>query len=211
MIVAMLYSIFLWVKKKYTAKQRYMFVYLIVVFLVDIIGLYIRKVFKIDQFYFYLPFNLFSIFYFGYFFNKEYKSKNYKNFLNILTAVALVFVLYIQIKAHSIEIDSQIFLVIVLFFLMISLQWFFYIMNYIDEQEITRKQAFWVSLALIIWSIVALFRLFLNKWLYDYDKDIFRTISYIFSIANIAMYLMFIKGLRCLDYNILRTFNSFKK
>ena len=82
-------------KKGYTEKQRYMFVYLIAVFLVDVIGLYIRKAFKIDQFYFYLPFNIFSIFYFNYFFNKEYESKNYKNFLTLISAIALILVLYI--------------------------------------------------------------------------------------------------------------------
>ena len=40
---------------------------------------------------------------------------------------------------------------------------------------------------------------------------IFNVINFLFSICNIMMYSFFIKGLRCVDYNVLRTFNSFKK
>ena len=73
------------------------------------------------------------------------------------------------------------------------------IINHIDEENITHKQAFWVSVALIIWSVFALFRLFLNQWLYDYDRDIFSIIAYLFNIANITMYLFFIQGLRVIN------------
>lgn len=210
-IITMLYSIYIWLKKDYTEKQRYMFVYLIAVFLVDVLGIYLRKLFLINQYYFYIPFNLFSVFYFGYFFSKDYKSKRYKSFLTFITAVSLVLVSYLQFGTKSTEIDSRVFLVMVLFFLIISLQWFYYIVNHIDEQNITNKQAFWVSVALIIWSVFALFRLFLNRWLYDYNVDIFKVINYLFKLSNVIMYLMFLQGLRCLDFNILRTFNSFKK
>ena len=44
-----------------------------------------------------------------------------------------------------------------------------------------------------------------------YNQDIFNVINFLFSICNIMMYSFFIKGLRCVDYNVLRTFNSFKK
>ena len=50
--IAMIYSIYLWVKKGYTAKQKYFFLYLVAVFIVDVLGLvFIRKAFKIHQAY----------------------------------------------------------------------------------------------------------------------------------------------------------------
>ncbi len=175
---AMSYSIYLWLKKGYTHKQRFMFVYLIAVFFVDVLGIYIRQAYQIDQFYLYMPFNVLSIVYFSYFFGIDYQNNINKYFLYGVSFLTLLVITYIQVETPIIKIDAQIFVALVLFFLLISLQWLLYIINHIDEENITHKQAFWVSVALIIWSVFALFRLFLNQWLYDYDRDIVR--NYIF-------------------------------
>ena len=111
----------------------------------------------------------------------------------------MLVITYIQLETPIIKIDTRIFVALVLFFLLISLQWLLYIINHIDEENITQKQAFWVSVALIIWSVFALFRLFLNQWLYDYDRDVFSIIAYLFNIANITMYLFFLQGLRVIN------------
>ena len=66
----------------------------------------------------------------------------------------------------------------ILFFLLASLQWFLYIIRFVDEQNITVKQSFWVSFALLFWSIFALFRMYLGTWLYNYNQDIFNVINY---------------------------------
>ena len=54
--IAMIYSIYLWVKKGYTAKQKYFFLYLVAVLIVDVFGLLIRKTFDLPQAYLYFPF-----------------------------------------------------------------------------------------------------------------------------------------------------------
>ena len=196
---AMSYSIYLWLKKGYAHKQRFMFIYLIAVFFVDVLGIYIRQAFQIDQFYLFMPFNVLSIVYFSYFFGIDYQNNINKYFLYGISFLTLLVITYIQVETPIIKIDAQIFVALVLFFLLISLQWLLYIINHIDEENITHKQAFWVSVALIIWSVFALFRLFLNQWLYDYDRDIFSIIAYLFNIANITMYLFFIQGLRVIN------------
>ena len=122
-----------------------------------------------------------------------------KYFLYGISFLTLLVITYIQLETPIIKIDAQIFVALVLFFLLISLQWLLYIINHIDEENITHKQAFWVSVALIIWSVFALFRLFLNQWLYDYDRDVFSIIAYLFNIANITMYLFFLQGLRVIN------------
>ena len=73
--IAMIYSIYLWVKKGYTAKQKYFFLYLVAVLIVDVFGLLIRKTFDLPQAYLYFPFIIFSILYFRYFYVQEYKTK----------------------------------------------------------------------------------------------------------------------------------------
>jgi hypothetical protein len=176
-----------------------MFIYLIAVFFVDVLGIYIRQAFQIDQFYLFMPFNVLSIVYFSYFFLVDYQNNLNKYFLYGISFLTMLVITYIQLETPIIKIDTRIFVALVLFFLLISLQWLLYIINHIDEENITQKQAFWVSVALIIWSVFALFRLFLNQWLYDYDRDIFSIIAYLFNIANITMYLFFIQGLRVIN------------
>ena len=211
-ILAMIYSLYLWVKKGYTAKQKYFFVYLVIVFIVDVIGFeYIRKAFNIHQTYLFFPFIIFSILYFRYFYIQDYKTKKDHYFLNAIAAISIGMSLYFQFSIGFPKFNNNVFLMMILFFLLASLQWFLYIIRFVDEQNITVKQSFWVSFGILFWSIFALFRLYLGTWLYSYNQDIFSVINLLFNVFNIVMYTFFIKGLRCVDYNILRTFNSFKK
>ena len=209
--IAMIYSIYLWVKKGYTAKQKYFFLYLVAVLIVDVFGLLIRKTFDLPQAYLYFPFIIFSILYFRYFYVQEYKTKKDHYFLNTISVISIGMSFYFQFSIGFPQFNNNTFLMMILFFLLASLQWFLYIIRFVDEQNITVKQSFWVSFALIFWSIFALFRMYLGTWLYNYNQDIFNVIKFLFSVFNIVMYIFFIKGLRCVDYNILRTFNSFKK
>ena len=211
-ILAMIYSLYLWVKKGYTAKQKYFFVYLVIVFIVDVIGFeYIRKAFNIHQTYLFFPFIIFSILYFRYFYVQEYKTKKDHYFLNTISAISIGMSFYYQFSIGFPQFNNNTFLMMILFFLLASLQWFLYIIRFVDEQNITVKQSFWVSFGILFWSIFALFRLYLGTWLYSYNQDIFSVINLLFNVFNIVMYIFFIKGLRCVDYNVLRTFNSFKK
>ena len=211
-ILAMIYSLYLWVKKGYTAKQKYFFVYLVIVFIVDVIGFeYIRKAFNIHQTYLFFPFIIFSILYFRYFYIQDYKNKKDHYFLNAIAAISIGMSLYFQFSIGFPKFNNNVFLMMILFFLLASLQWFLYIIRFVDEQNITVKQSFWVSFGILFWSIFALFRLYLGTWLYSYNQDIFSVINLLFNVFNIVMYIFFIKGLRCVDYNVLRTFNSFKK
>lgn len=95
--LAMIYSIYLWVKKGYTDKQKFFFIYLILVFIVDIIGvLYIRKTFKIPQTYLFFPLVIFSILYFRYFYIQDYKTKKDHYFLNVVTVISIGMSFYLQ-------------------------------------------------------------------------------------------------------------------
>ncbi len=209
--IAMIYSIYLWVKKGYTAKQKYFFLYLVAVLIVDVFGLLIRKTFDLPQAYLYFPFIIFSILYFRYFYVQEYKTKKDHYFLNTISVISIGMSFYFQFSIGFPQFNNNTFLMMILFFLLASLQWFLYIIRFVDEQNITVKQSFWVSFALLFWSIFALFRMYLGTWLLNYNRDIFNVIKFLFSVCNVMMYSFFIKGLRCVDYNVLRTFNSFKK
>ena len=209
-IITMLYSLYLLFWKKYTERQRYFYLYISFVFFIDVIGINIaRKYLGIDQFYLYFPLFIFTIFYFSYFYLNNYKDKLNRVLLFLLAFLALFFLILSQVKEDTLVISANVFLILIIFQLTLSLQWFWHIVNHADEQNIVHKQAFWVSCALLIWSTFALFRMYP---MYDLDKmdgSFLDIIINIFQIANIVTYLLYIRGLRCTDYNILRTFNHF--
>ena len=160
--IAMIYSIYLWVKKGYTAKQKYFFLYLVAVLIVDVFGLLIRKTFDLPQAYLYFPFIIFSILYFRYFYVQEYKTKKDHYFLNTISVISIGMSFYFQFSIGFPQFNNNTFLMMILFFLLASLQWFLYIIRFVDEQNIKVKQSFWVSFALLFWSIFALFRMYLG-------------------------------------------------
>lgn len=210
--ITMIYSIFLWLKKGYISKQKYFFIYMITVFVLDVLGnLYIKNSFKINSNYLFFPQILMMFLYFRYFFIKDYEHKNDRKFLNSVTALSLLLTFYFQFSVGFSTFNNKIFLVIILFYLLISLQWFLHSIGSENEQDITVKQSFWVSTGILLWCVFALFRLYLGTYIYHYNQDVFIIINFLFSIFTIIMYIFFIKGLKCVDYNILRTFNYLKK
>jgi hypothetical protein len=208
--ITMLYSLYLLFWKKYTKRQKHFYLYVTIVFLIDVIGVSVaRKYFGIDQFYLYFPYTIFTIFYFGYFYLNDYKDKFNKVLLFLLTFLSLVFLIFFQVEEGSLAISTGVLLILILYQLAITLQWFWYIVNHVDEQNIVHKQTFWVSCALLIWSTFALFRMYPMYDLDKIDAHFLDIIINVFQVINIATYLLFLRGLRCTEYNILRTFNHF--
>lgn len=206
----MFYSLYLFFWKKYSKKQRYFYLYIILIFLIDVLGGIVRiDFYHINQFYFYFPLFIFTIFYFGYFFIQDYKTKTNRLLLLLFTFLALIILILLQIKNDYLVISPNAILVLIAYQLIISLQWFWYIVNHADEQNIIHKQAFWVSCALLIWSTFAFFRMYPMYDLAKIDKDFLDSIINVFQIVNIITYMLYLRGLKCTEYNILRTFNHF--
>lgn len=208
-LITMLYSLYLLFWKKYGKKQRYFFLYMISVFLVDNLGYYIRLFFKIDQFYFYFPLFFVTICYFTYFFTQEYKDILNRILLIFASLLSMLLVAFFQFKVNDLTISTSSLLVLIVYQLFIVLQWFWYIINHADEQKITDKQAFWVSCALLIWSTFALFRMYPMYDISKIDKDFLSSIINFFKIINIVTYLLYLRGLKCVNHNTLRSFNHF--
>ena len=208
--ITMLYSLYLLFWKKYKKRQRHFYLYITIIFLIDGIGFFLgRKYFEVDQFYFYFPLFIFTILYFGYFYLNDYKDKFNRIILVSLAILSLVFIVFFQMKEDSLVISSNLFLILIVYQLALALQWFWYIVNHADEQNIIHKQAFWVSCALLLWSTFALFRMYPMYDLSKIDSTFLATIIDVFQVVNIITYLLYIRGLRCTDYNILRIFNHF--
>lgn len=80
---------------------------------------------------------------------------------------------------------------IAVFYIFLSLWWFFNEINNTDTTFILRKQAFWVSCALIFWSVIFLFRVSLMYWLAENDHEFLIFLDKIFKISVVITYLFF--------------------
>ena len=78
------------------------------------------------------------------------------------------------------------------FFVFLALFWFFNQINKANSVVITRKQAFWVSTALLVWSVIFLFRSSLMYWLEENDLEFLVLFDKIFKISVVITYFSFL-------------------
>ena len=208
---SLIYSIYLLLKKNIGYKQKYFFVYLFFVFITEVLGYFLRKTFGINYFFFYYPGVILNVLYFGCFFYLEFRSLILKRLAFFLTIISLGAILLFQYYDGTLMISSNVYLIVVFFDLILALIWFYQIINNIDDIFITHKQAFWVSIALIFWNVCGLLRYIPLYSLFEVDREFLRLINIIFSVVNIITYLLYLKGLKCTVYNVLRNFNYLKK
>ena len=209
-LITMLYSFYLLFWKKYGKKQRHFYLYIVFIFIVDVLRNYIDYLrYEINQFYFYFPLFFVTVCYFVYFFIQEYKDVLNRILLIFASLLSIFFVAFFQYKVNDLTISTSTLLVLIVYQLFIVLQWFWYIINHTDEQKITDKQAFWVSCALLIWSTFALFRMYPMYDLNKIDNNFLSSIISFFSVINIVTYLLYLRGLKCVNHNVLRSFNHF--
>lgn len=85
-----------------------------------------------------------------------------------------------------------------IYFVFVSLHWFFVQISQPDEESITRKMFFWICTGLLSWSIIFIFRLLLKDYLFSIDPGFLDFFQVLISSVNVLVYLFFIKSLQCL-------------
>lgn len=208
--ITMLYSFYLAIYKKITLRQKYFYLYISLVFLCDVFGYFIRVYFKIDQFYPYFTFLILHVAYFGYFYYLEFQNTNFKISSIIISVISIILIIGIQVNSNSLILSPEIFIVYIFYNILVGLIWFLYIINNIDDISITSKQSFWISIALIFWSVFGMLRYIPIYSLFKVDREFLKTINTAFSFVNVATYIIYIKALKCTGYNVLRNFNYLK-
>lgn len=208
--ITMLYSFYLAIFKKITLRQKYFYLYISLVFLCDVFGYFIRVNFKIDQFYPYFTFIVLHVAYFGYFYYLEFQNTNFKISSIIISLISIILIIGIQVKSNSLILSPEIFIVYIFYNILVGLIWFLYIINNIDDISITSKQSFWISIALIFWSVFGMLRYIPIYSLFKVDEEFLNTTNTVFGFVNVATYIIYIKALKCTGYNVLRNFNYLK-
>ncbi len=82
-------------------------------------------------------------------------------------------------------------------YILFALQWLFNQLKHVDKNSLLKKQAFWFSTSLLIWSVIFLFRLIPMYWLDINDNNFLRQINLGYQITTILSYCLFLRGLFC--------------
>ena len=171
------------------SRQNNLWVYFSIVIFIEI-GFYLTfipiEVYNISA--------LLYISFFVYYFGNQKKSN--KKIIYIIGIIALVFCFYFFSNGmHSYSIESGIAMNLV--YIIFSLQWLLSQLMHVDENSLLKKQAFWFSTSLLIWSVVFLFRLIPMYWLDINDNTFLRQINLGYQITTILSYCLFLRGLFC--------------
>lgn len=82
-------------------------------------------------------------------------------------------------------------------YLILPLVWMYKQVINADENPITSKQAFWVSVSLLVWIVFFMFKMIPLDFFDSNDKAFLHTIEVIFQIGNVISYTVFLKSLFC--------------
>ena len=172
------------------SRQNLLYIYFSLVVIIEI-GLYTRL----------LPiliYNSSPLLYISFFtFYYSYQKNSNKKIIYAIGSIAFTFCLYFYaiegFEKYSIQAGTAMNLVYIVF----ALQWLFNQLKHVDENSLLKKQAFWFSTSLLIWSVIFLFRLIPMYWLDINDNNFLRQINLGYQITTILSYCLFLKGLFC--------------
>lgn len=194
-ISAFLYSIYLLIFKRFAKQQSYLYIYLLVVIVVDIIPVNYSDSIPINRNTLFLAYILFSLLYFGSIYYIKIKSRRFR-FLNLVLVISL---LMLNIYDYTFDNNGRINLIAIIslpiLFLYESTSWYLFKLDNIDENKIMDDLFFWISSGILTWSVFFIFRAIPMYFLQDNDPQLLNLVIMAFSVVNTIMYILFLIGL----------------
>lgn len=176
----------------------YLWLYLLVTFCVElssrIVNLYFIYI-NID--WLYIIYTLFCILFFGIYYSRLF-IKVYRNITSVLTLVTLI-VFFLISDASLLIFNPELGVLISVYYIIISLIWYFYSLNDGFDTKITENPYFWVSTALMVWGSFYVFRHYPAEYLYEKDPSFHTVLKDINYIVATIMYVLM--GIGLLKFN----------
>ncbi len=197
LIICTLFALYQW-KRAGLQKQNGLSIYLVAVLFTEIITLLVVYITKKDPsivYNFAIPFHLIAL---ALFYSFEWKKRMNKTLHLMTTSMVMLIIFYFLSTSNLNSFIHSNGVVLSLYYIFCALHWFFYQINSPDEVSITAKMPFWISIGLISWAVLFIFRLVLKDYLHQVDDSLLTTFQIILSSCNVVVYVLFIKGLSCL-------------
>jgi hypothetical protein len=182
--------------------QNYLFIYLFISFFTDSISFLLFLLYpESKNGIIYNLYDIFSILFFLFYFSKVLKS--YFKSLSFFTgSISILYILFFT-DFFALDFDKNIGITLLSFYIINSLLWFYQKMSFFDEHKIMDDPAFWISVALLMWSCFFLFRVTPMFYFAKEDNEFLQFLKKGQNIINIGMYIMFYISLikyKKLDY-----------
>lgn len=165
--------------------DSYLFIYFFVVAVIETF----THFFTLDVNIIYTACSFFYIGYFTYYYAEqmEQKKKQIYIFGGLAAIIGLVFILSSE-YSFSIALGVT----VSVFYIILSLFWLFDQITNEQKVYILKKQAFWVTTALLFFSIIFLFRITLMHWLEENDYAFLVVLDHIFKVSVVLTYVFFL-------------------
>lgn len=177
--------------------QNYVFLYLLITFFNECLSFFrniMNQNVKVG-----LQYNLyfiFCVFFYTFYFSRLISGTIKK--VIVVTAVSSLGYIFMVTSFYGEDFDHKIGITVTLFYIIVSLLWFYNKIIFFDEKKITDDPAFWISTALLMWSCFFLFRVTPMFYFAKEDEEFLSFLKLGQNIINIGMYGMFyISLLKC--------------
>ena len=194
-LISFLYSMYLWIRKRKSKQQFYIFLYLLLVIGVDIIPVNFPYLLKFDRNILFAGYIVLSILYFGILYLLKVENKIFRIFNVFVITVLVLLNIY---KFNNEQVEQLNFIPIIslpVLFIFNSVFWYLYKLKKVDESRITDDFLFWISSGILIWSVFFIFRAIPMYFLQENDPRLLNFVISAFTIVNIVTYFLFLLGL----------------
>ncbi len=173
------------------SRQKKLWIYFITVFIAEIYAFFFEKTYPLKIYkYSILIYCLYWCYYFLY-------RKNSTNFLlyffSLLSVLTFLFDLFLT-KRYFDSIPS---IYLIILYQTVSLNFLFSEIKTPNEIHLYKKQKFWISISLTLWSIVFTFYIIPVYFFLETDLLFASIIEKIFQYTTILSYILFLIGLLC--------------
>ena len=171
------------------ARQNFLWIYFLAVLLFEI--LHLNNVINTRMY------SYSAIFYTLFFLNiylNQYSAVTFiRIILNIIVVSLALFFYAIDSNSYPISIG----LLMNFTYIFLGIIWLYVQFINIEYTPIIKRQFFWITISILIWSIFFLFRLVPMYLFQNNDKTFLMTIDEIFKVMTIVSYIIFFRGLIC--------------
>lgn len=168
-------------------KRRYISIYFAMVILVDgYMGIFYED--------FLINVHSYAIIFYVLFFIYYYRKELGTNTTYLVGISTLVFTLYINNVKES-DYDIYLLSVMFIYYTTLPLLYFYKQIVKVDEVNLIHKQKFWFSTSLLLWIVFFAFRVIPFYFLVENNYSFIETLDFIFGIANIISYILFLIGI----------------
>lgn len=194
-LISFFYSLYVGLIKNKSKQQFYFFLYLLMVIFIDIIPVNMYTLVAFNRNLLFTVYIILSILYFGCIYQMSIKNKVFR-VLNFLLSITLIFFIFYKSQIQNVEKLEFISIIsLPVFFIFISISWYIFKLKNVNEKTIVSDFLFWISSAILIWSVVFIFRAIPMYFLQENDSGLLNFLISVFSLINIVTYLLILVGL----------------